>query len=120
VALVVGCREVDERDDLDRHLRLGLPAPGRALLPARPSLDKQRLGGLIDLIGTIGLGDEASRSKDILGRVYEYFLGRFASAEGFMTPLGRQGRRKGTTNLSCKTLGSHRGLEQVLLPLNGG
>jgi type I restriction enzyme M protein len=58
---------------------------------ARPSLDKQRLGELIDLIGTIGLGDAESRSKDILGRVYEYFLGRFASAEGkgggeFYTP----------------------------------
>jgi type I restriction enzyme M protein len=46
---------------------------------------------LIDLIGTIGLGDEVSRAKDVLGRVYEYFLGRFASAEGkgggeFYTP----------------------------------
>jgi type I restriction enzyme M protein len=58
---------------------------------ARPELDKRRLGELIDLIGTIGLGDEASRSQDILGRVYEYFLGRFAAAEGkgggeFYTP----------------------------------
>ncbi len=58
---------------------------------ARPTLDKQRLGELIDLIGTIGLGDAQSRSQDILGRVYEYFLGRFASAEGkgggeFYTP----------------------------------
>jgi len=58
---------------------------------ARPDLDKVRLGELIDLIGTIGLGDKESRSKDILGRVYEYFLGRFASAEGkgggeFFTP----------------------------------
>jgi type I restriction enzyme M protein len=58
---------------------------------ARPSLDKTRLGELIDLVSTIGLGDEASRSKDILGRVYEYFLGQFASAEGkaggeFYTP----------------------------------
>ena len=58
---------------------------------ARTALDKQRLGELIDLIGTIGLGDQASRSKDVLGRVYEYFLGRFASAEGkgggeFYTP----------------------------------
>ncbi|NTU81543.1 MAG: SAM-dependent DNA methyltransferase [Chloroflexales bacterium] len=58
---------------------------------ARPALDKQRLGELIDLIGTIGLGDKENRSKDILGRVYEYFLGRFASAEGkgggeFYTP----------------------------------
>lgn len=58
---------------------------------ARPSLNKQRLGELIDLIGTIGLGDKENRSKDILGRVYEYFLGEFASAEGkkggqFYTP----------------------------------
>jgi type I restriction enzyme M protein len=58
---------------------------------ARPSLDKTRLGELIDLVSTIGLGDEASRSKDILGRVYEYFLGKFANAEGklggeFYTP----------------------------------
>jgi type I restriction enzyme M protein len=49
---------------------------------ARPTLNKQRLGELIDLIGTIGLGDRESRSKDILGRAYEYFLGRFAAAEG--------------------------------------
>ncbi|HEY8285376.1 MAG TPA: class I SAM-dependent DNA methyltransferase, partial [Chloroflexota bacterium] len=57
---------------------------------ALPTLDKHRLGELIDLVGTIGLGDQASRSKDILGRVYEYFLGRFAGAEGkggeFYTP----------------------------------
>src|SRR5579872_4593964 len=49
---------------------------------ARESLDKHRLGELIDVIGTIGLGDKESRSKDILGRVYEYFLGQFAAAEG--------------------------------------
>ena len=58
---------------------------------ARPDIDKTQLGELIDLIGTIAMGDEDSRSKDILGRVYEYFLGRFASAEGkgggeFYTP----------------------------------
>lgn len=58
---------------------------------ARPSLDKQRLGELIDLIGTIGLGDKESQSNDILGRVYEYFLSQFASKEGkkggeFYTP----------------------------------
>lgn len=58
---------------------------------ARPALNKQRLGELIDLIGTIGLGDKESRSKDVLGRVYEYFLGEFADAEGkkggqFYTP----------------------------------
>lgn len=60
---------------------------------ARPALDKQRLGELIDLVGTIGLGDPESRSRDVLGRVYEYFLTQFASAEGknggqFYTPRG--------------------------------
>ena len=58
---------------------------------SRPSLDKVRLGEIIDLIATIGLGDRESRQKDILGRVYEYFLARFAAAEGklggqFYTP----------------------------------
>ena len=58
---------------------------------ARPDLNKQQLGEVIDLIATIGLGDKESRSKDILGRVYEYFLAQFASAEGkkggqFYTP----------------------------------
>ena len=66
----------------------------KGILPkvyARPNLDKASLGGLIDMIGNIALGDEASKSKDILGRVYEYFLGEFALAEGrkggqFFTP----------------------------------
>lgn len=58
---------------------------------ALPNLDKTALGGLIDLIGNIALGDEAAKSKDILGKVYEYFLGQFANAEGkkggqFYTP----------------------------------
>ncbi|MCR4317476.1 MAG: N-6 DNA methylase [Planctomycetes bacterium] len=58
---------------------------------AHPRLDKQRLGQLIDLIGNIALGDQHSRSKDILGRTFEYFLSQFASAEGkkggqFYTP----------------------------------
>ena len=58
---------------------------------ARPALDKQRLGQLIDLISNIKVGDEDARSKDVLGRVYEYFLSQFASAEGkkggeFYTP----------------------------------
>lgn len=57
----------------------------------RESLNKTMLGELIDLISTIGLGDAESKSKDILGRVYEYFLGQFAGAEGksggeFYTP----------------------------------
>ena len=49
---------------------------------AKPDLDKTRLGEVIDLISGIGLGDEESKAKDLLGRVYEYFIGRFASAEG--------------------------------------
>ncbi len=58
---------------------------------ARQALDKKALGGLIDLIGTITLGDAEAKSQDILGRVYEYFLGQFALAEGrkggqFYTP----------------------------------
>ncbi len=66
----------------------------KAVLPkeyARPALDKQRLGQLIDLVSNIRIGDAESRSKDVLGRVYEYFLSQFASAEGkkggeFYTP----------------------------------
>ena len=58
---------------------------------ARPALDKQRLGQLIDMVGNIRVGDAEARSRDVLGRVYEYFLSRFASAEGkkggeFYTP----------------------------------
>ncbi len=58
---------------------------------ARPALDKQRLGQLIDMVGNIRLGDADARSRDVLGRVYEYFLSQFASAEGkrggeFYTP----------------------------------
>ena len=58
---------------------------------AKPNLDKAALGGLIDLISNTALGSEAAKSKDLLGRVYEYFLGEFANAEGkkggqFYTP----------------------------------
>ncbi len=57
----------------------------------RADLDKQRLGELIDLIGSIQLAEPGNRSKDLLGRVFEYFLTQFASAEGknggqFYTP----------------------------------
>ena len=80
----------DAMDAIERDNATSL----KGVLPkqfARLGLDKQVLGELIDLIGTIGLGDKANRSKDILGRVYEYFLSRFASAEGkkggqFYTP----------------------------------
>ena len=58
---------------------------------ARPALNKIMLGELIDLVSGIGMAKEADRSRDILGRVYEYFLGGFAGAEGkrggeFYTP----------------------------------
>lgn len=58
---------------------------------ARAGVDKRRLGELINLIAGIGLGSKEHRDKDTLGRVYEYFLSRFASAEGkgggeFYTP----------------------------------
>ncbi|MGE0715368.1 MAG: type I restriction-modification system subunit M [Alphaproteobacteria bacterium] len=66
----------------------------RGVLPkeyARPGLDKERLGQLIDLIANIALGAPEDRANDVLGRVYEYFLSQFASAEGkkggqFYTP----------------------------------
>ena len=58
---------------------------------SRPELDKTRLGELVTLFTNIEVGSSAAQEKDILGRVYEYFLGRFASAEGklggeFYTP----------------------------------
>ena len=76
---------------------VGIERDNRALkdvLPkdyARPALDKRRLGQLLDLVGNIRVGDEQSRSRDVLGRVYEYFLSQFANAEGkkggeFYTP----------------------------------
>ena len=57
----------------------------------RPQLDKMVLGELVDLINNINLGDEAAKQKDLLGVVFEYFLGQFALAEGrkggqFYTP----------------------------------
>jgi type I restriction enzyme M protein len=58
---------------------------------AQEKLDKASIGGLIDLIGTAALGTKEARGKDLLGKVYEYFLGEFALAEGkkggqFYTP----------------------------------
>ena len=70
------------------------PKQFRAVLPkiyARSNLDHQTLGEIINLFSTIGFGTEEAISKDILGRVYEYFIGRFAQQEGkgggeFYTP----------------------------------
>src|SRR5437868_7606130 len=82
--LVDDAMEAIERDN--RSLKAVLPKDY-----ARPGLDKQRLGQLINLVSDIALGDPAERAKDTLGRVYEYFLSQFASAKGkkggqFYTP----------------------------------
>ncbi|CAN5622709.1 class I SAM-dependent DNA methyltransferase [soil metagenome] len=66
----------------------------RGVLPrdySKPSLDKRRLGELVDLISTICFDADAHKAQDILGRTYEYFLGQFAGREGkkggeFYTP----------------------------------
>ena len=66
----------------------------RDVLPkgyGRPTLDASRLGRLVDVVSDIGLGADHHRQQDLLGRVYEYFLGQFASSEGkkggeFYTP----------------------------------
>ena len=58
---------------------------------ARPTLNKTMLGELIDLFSNIDMHDSTDKAKDLLGRVYEYFLSGFASSEGkrggeFFTP----------------------------------
>ncbi|HXV81086.1 MAG TPA: class I SAM-dependent DNA methyltransferase [Candidatus Binatia bacterium] len=79
----------------DAMLAIETHNPGlKGVLPKeynRPALDKVMLGELIDLISGIGMGEPEDKAKDILGRVYEYFLGGFAGSEGkrggeFYTP----------------------------------
>lgn len=80
-------------DDAMDSIELDNPSL-KGVLPkeyARPALDKKRLGELLDLIGNVGFNEPGQNSKDLLGRVYEYFLGMFADAEGkrggqFYTP----------------------------------
>lgn len=99
------------RWDFIQHQRAKLPSIGKdiddamdaiekdnpslkGVLPkdyGRPALDKKRLGELVDLIGNITFNQKQENSKDVLGEVYEYFLGQFADAEGkrggqFYTP----------------------------------
>jgi len=82
---------IDEAMDAIEKINASL----KGVLPkiyADPELNKQRLGELIDLIGTIGFNQDGHKAKDLLGRVYEYFLGQFADAEGkkggqFWTPV---------------------------------
>jgi len=81
---------VDEAMEAIERQNLSL----KGVLPkvyARQNLDRASLGGLIDLVGTIAFGTKEAQSKDVLGQVYEYFLGQFALAEGkkggsFYTP----------------------------------
>jgi type I restriction enzyme M protein len=83
-------KDVDEAMDAIERENTSL----KGVLPkvyARANLDPASLGGLIDLIGNIALGEAKARSADILGHVFEYFLGEFALAEGkkggqFYTP----------------------------------
>ncbi len=77
---------MDEIEKINSNLKGVLPK-----IYADPDLNKTRLGELIDLIGTIGFNQDGHTAKDLLGRVYEYFLGQFADAEGksggqFYTP----------------------------------
>ena len=82
--LVDGAMDVIEQDNLSL----------RGVLPknyGREGLDKRRLGELIDLFSSIQLNGNGHKSKDLLGRIYEYFLGQFGLAEGkgggqFYTP----------------------------------
>ena len=53
---------------------------------ARPEIDKTKLGELVDLF-SFNLGNKEAKAKDLLGRVYEYFLGKFGSSEGELLPL---------------------------------
>jgi len=81
-------------DDAMDAIEKDNPKSLRGVLPkvyAQEKLDKTSLGGLIDLFSTATLGTKEAQSKDILGRVFEYFLGEFALAEGkkggqFYTP----------------------------------
>ena len=80
-------------DDAMRAIEKDNPSL-KGVLPkdyARPALNKVMLGELIDLISGIALNEGGDTAKDVLGRVYEYFLGQFAGAEGkrggeFYTP----------------------------------
>ena len=83
-------KDIDDAMDAIEKDNLSL----RGVLPkvyAQEKLDKQNLGGLVDLVSTATLGTKEAQSKDLLGKVFEYFLGEFALAEGrkggqFYTP----------------------------------
>ena len=64
----------------------------------RPNLDKQRLGQLIDRIGDIEVGDADARSRDVLGRIYEYFLSRNPLNKAVLAWVVFDGAEKGSEN----------------------
>ncbi len=83
-------KEIDDAMDVIERENIKL----KGVLPkiyASPDLDKQRLGQLIDHLSNIGYGKSGTERRDLLGEVYEYFLGQFADSEGkrggeFYTP----------------------------------
>lgn len=84
-------RDAAKQSDVGRRIDAAMEAIEadnpvlRAVLPktyASASVDARRLGQLVDLVSGIGLGAAEQRGRDVLGRVYEYFIGKFASAEG--------------------------------------
>jgi len=93
-------RNLAKRPDIGKHIDDALSviegenAKLKGILDkryARAQLPDGKLGELVDLVSTIGFGDNPSVARDVLGQVYEYFLGMFASAEGkrggqFYTP----------------------------------
>ena len=81
---------------------------------AQEKLDKQSLGGLIDMIGSVAIGTMEARSKDVLGKVYEYFLGEFALAEG---KKGGQFYTRSVVRLLVEMLEPYEG--RVFDPCNG-
>jgi len=95
-ALRASAKQVDIGKRIDEALA-GIEAENPSLKNildkryARAQLPDGKLGELVDLISTIGFGGDAHQARDLLGQVYEYFLGQFASAEGkkggqFYTP----------------------------------
>jgi type I restriction enzyme M protein len=81
---------------------------------ARPSLDKVRLGGLVDIISNIGFNESAAKSKDVLGRVYEYFLGKFASA--FVYICGEPSEASWTTGTVARRASASDSASQFYTP----
>jgi type I restriction enzyme M protein len=93
------------------------PKQFRAVLPkiyARSNLDHQTLGEIINLFSAIGFGTEDAISKDILGRVYEYFIGRFAQQD--ISIFGQESID--TTWKICRMNLTIRGIEGNIQPGN--